>query len=141
MQKNITKFKSGAIRDSLDGKEDYVETVSFTALKRFAQYMTGKKSKYGVGNFKKGIDISSYEGSLMRHVQKYFENKYEQGIVEVNEDHLAAIVFNVFGIMHEEERVKKVRWSGRVFRHCLPLPISAFHKGRYHCNYHELIKL
>ena len=41
--------------------------------------MTGKKSRYGAGNFKKGIPIESYEQSLVRHIQKYLENKYENG--------------------------------------------------------------
>lgn len=102
----ITTFKTGAIRDSQEGKEDYIETISWSALKRFAQYMTGKKDKYGAGNFKKGIPIENYEQSLMRHVQKYMENKYEGGTVETEEDHLSAILFNVFGIMHEELRNK-----------------------------------
>lgn len=102
----MRKFKSGAVRDSLDGKEDYIETISWTALKRYAQYMTSKKEKYGAGNFKKGIDIESYEGSLVRHLQKYLQNKYENGNVEVAEDHLSAMTFNIFGIMHEEEQLK-----------------------------------
>jgi len=102
----VTKFKTGAIRDSLDGKEDYLETISWTAMKRFAQYMTSKKAKYGVGNFKKGIPIESYEQSLVRHLQKYLANKYEKGNVEVGEDHLAAMRFNIDGIMHEEEQQK-----------------------------------
>lgn len=102
-----TTFETGAIRDSQDGKEDYTETFSWTAFKRYAQYMTEKKQKYGSGNFKKGIPINSYEMSLCRHLQKYMENKYEKGITEVNEDHLSAIMFNVMGIMHEEEQRKK----------------------------------
>ena len=100
----ITRFKKGAIRDTQTDKEDYIETISWRAFKRYAKYMTSKKSKYGAGNFKKGIPIWSYERSLVRHVQKYLENKYEGGKVEVKEDHLAAIVFNVFGIMHEENK-------------------------------------
>ena len=104
MNTDITTFASGAIRDSQNGKEDYIETISWTAMKRYAQYMTSKKSKYGAGNFKKGIDIESYEQSLLRHVQKYLANKYEGGTIETNEDHLSAILFNVFGIIHEEER-------------------------------------
>lgn len=102
----ITKFKTGSIRDSQEGKPDFVETISFTAHERFARYMTGKKKKYGAGNFKKGIPIESYEKSLLRHVDKYFRNKYENGNDELNEDHLAAIRFNVDGIMHEEGQAK-----------------------------------
>lgn len=103
----VTKFKTGAIRDLQDGKEDYIETISWTALKRHAQYMTGKKKKYGSGNFKKGIPIESYEQSLVRHLQKYLVNKYEGGTVEKEEDHLAAMMFNICGIMHEENRDEK----------------------------------
>lgn len=99
-------FDTGAVRDNQEGKVDFVETISFTAHERYARYMTGKKVKYGVGNFKKGIPIESYEQSLMRHVDKYFRNKYEKGNDEKEEDHLAAIRFNVDGIMHEEEQVK-----------------------------------
>lgn len=102
-----TQFESGAVRDSQEGKVDFVETVSFTAHERYARYMTGKKEKYGDGNFKKGIPISSYEKSLLRHVDKYFRNKYEDGNDEPDEDHLAAMRFNIDGIMLEEERLKK----------------------------------
>lgn len=106
---DIREFGTGAIRDVDDNKEDYVETISWSALKRHAQYMTGKKKRYGAGNFKKGIPIESYEQSLVRHVQKYLENKYEGGLTEVEEDHLAAIMFNICGIMHEEARIQKER--------------------------------
>jgi len=97
-------FKTGAVRDDDNGKESYVETISWTALKRYAQYMTSKKAKYGQGNFKKGIPIESYEESMVRHMQKYIANKYEGGNCEKDEDHLAAIVFNALGIMHEESK-------------------------------------
>ena len=103
--KNMT-FSSGAIRDTQDGKEAYVETISWTAFKKYAEYMTSKKEKYGSGNFKKGITDASYEESLVRHVQKYLANKYENGVVERDEDHLSAIVFNAFGLLHNEEQRK-----------------------------------
>lgn len=103
----VRQFNTGAIRDTDDSKEDYTETISWTAFKRYAQYMTGKKKKYGSGNFKKGIPVSSYEESLLRHVQKYMENKHEEGVVETEEDHLSAMVFNIFGIMHEQGMEEK----------------------------------
>lgn len=103
----VRKFETGAIRDVDTTKEDYVETISWTAFRRYAQYMTSKKKRYGAGNFKKGIPIESYEQSLVRHIQKYMENRYEEGIVETDDDHISAIVFNCFGILHEQERLKK----------------------------------
>jgi DNA-directed RNA polymerase specialized sigma24 family protein len=99
-------FDTGAVRDR-GGKEDYVETVSFSALKRFAEYMTAKKEVYGEGNWRKGIPIESYEESLFRHVQKYFANKYEGAGLEPETDHLAGAFFNLQGIMHEEERARR----------------------------------
>lgn len=104
--KQYRTFKTGAIRDTEDGKNDWIETISWTALNRYATYMTGKKAKYGAGNFKKGMDIDAYERSLVRHLHKYLVNKYEKGNEEKDQDHLAAMVFNIFGIMHEEETNK-----------------------------------
>ena len=105
----VRRFSTGAIRDTEDNKPDLVETKSYTAEWRFTQYMTSKKSKYGSGNFKKGIDIDAYERSLMRHLNKYFRNKYEGGQDEPDEDHVAAMRFNIDGIMHEEERLKSFK--------------------------------
>lgn len=102
----ITFFETGAIRDSIEGKEMYTETISWTAFRRYAVYMTGKREKYGSGNFKKGITAESYENSLMRHIAKYMINKLEDGSLEKGEDHLSAIIFNTLGLMHEEERTK-----------------------------------
>ena len=102
----IRKFTTGAIRDSEQNKEDYIETISWVAFKRYAQYMTSKKIKYGAGNWIKGIPIPDYERGLARHLQKYLENKYQGGQIEKEEDHLMAMVFNIFGIAHEEARHK-----------------------------------
>lgn len=109
VDKDITRFSTGAIRDCNANKENYIETISWTAFKRYAKYMTGKATLYGQGNFKKGIPIESYEKSLVRHLQKYLENKYEGGMVETDQDHLSGMIFNIFGIMHEEERMNKNR--------------------------------
>jgi hypothetical protein len=107
IKKDIREFSTGAIRDTEDDKEDYIETISWTAMRRYAQYMTGKKKKYGEGNFKKGIPIDAYERSLLRHIQKYLANKHEGQNIEKEEDHLSAILFNCFGIIHEEQRNEK----------------------------------
>lgn len=111
----IHKFKRGAIRDSQDGKLDLVETTSPLANWRYAGYMTPKKKKYGTGNFKKGIDRESYIQSLARHYTKFMalEDCRIYGLpvqpwMEPEEDHVAAMRFNIDGIMHEEMVAMKV---------------------------------
>jgi len=105
----MRKFKSGSVRDSEDNKEDYTETISWIALKRYAQYMTSCQKKYGKGNWIKGIPSDSYERSLLRHIQKYLSNKYYRAKIEPVEpeiDHLSAALFNIQGLIHNEE-IKK----------------------------------
>lgn len=100
-------FNTGAVRDSDTDKENYIESIPWTSLRRYAFYMKSKEGRYGKGNFKKGIPINSYEESLVRHLSKYLINKYEEGDIEKKEDHLSAMIFNIFGIMFEEEKTKK----------------------------------
>lgn len=104
MIKKKRKFKTGAVRDSEDEKEDYIESISWLAMKRFAKYMTKCASRYGKGNWIKGIPTDAYERSLMRHIQKYLSNKYYGSKSEIGVDHLAAAMFNLQGLMHEEEK-------------------------------------
>lgn len=101
-----TVFSTGAVRDTNSSKEDYIESISWLTLRRFAQYMSSKAAVYGRGNWAKGIPIDSYEQSLLRHIQKYLANKYYNAGLEPNEDHLAAAMFNLQGIIHEEEKLK-----------------------------------
>jgi hypothetical protein len=98
----IRNFKTGAVRDTDDGKENYVECFSFTAWRRYALYMKTQEKKYPPDNWRKGIPIKEYEKSLMRHLQKHFANKYEGAELEPDIDHLAAAFFNLQGLMHEE---------------------------------------
>lgn len=96
------QFNTGAVRDVEIGKEDFTEGISWLALKRFAQYMDSKAVRYGRGNWRKGIPPESYVKSLARHLQKFLV-EWEDGICEEHDDHLSAMVFNLFGIMHELE--------------------------------------
>ncbi len=105
VNKKVTSFNTGAIRDIQDGKEDYLEGISWLALKRYAQYMDNKAKKYGRGNWQKGIPPESYLMSMLRHIQKFI-SEWNYGICEEKDDHLSAITFNVFGLMHELELYK-----------------------------------
>jgi dATP/dGTP diphosphohydrolase len=107
--KKPREFLSGAIRDSDENKEDYIESISWLTMKRYAFYMKKQEVKYGRGNWKKGIPIEEYEKSLMRHLQKYLVNKYDDGEEELDIDHLAAALFNLQGLIHEEEKLKRTK--------------------------------
>lgn len=102
----LTVFSTGAKRDVSENKEDYIESISWIALKRYADYMKSNENRYGRGNWLKGIPQESYERSLMRHLQKYLANKYNDGKFEPDVDHLAAALFNLQGLMHEQEKTK-----------------------------------
>jgi hypothetical protein len=100
----MEKFETGAVRDSQENKEDYIESISWLTMRRYAFYMKKNENKYGRGNWKKGIPQSSYERSLMRHIQKYLVNKYDNAKLEPDEDHLSAALFNLQGLIHEQEK-------------------------------------
>jgi len=99
---NITVFSSGAIRDSQDNKENYIESISWLALKRYAEYMQRKSSKYGINNWIRGIPSESYMKSCLRHIQKFLA-EWQYGICDERDDHLSAALFNILGLMHELE--------------------------------------
>lgn len=109
------QFSSGAIRDNESNKPDFTETISWTAFNAYAKYMTSKASKYGQGNFKKGIPDESYLRSAIRHLDKYMRNTFENGNDEPDEDHLSAIVFNIFGLIHnrEQEKLSTTKLNGK----------------------------
>lgn len=102
----MRQFDTGAVRDDGHEKEDYIESISWLTLKRYCQYMTRMASKYGRGNWIKGIPIESYEQSLLRHIEKYIANKYYNAGDEPDIDHLSGAMFNLQGLMHQEEMAK-----------------------------------
>lgn len=106
-QNNLRKFSTGSVRDSEEGKEDYVESISWLSLQRYSKYMKTNELKYGRGNWRLGIPTDAYERSLMRHLQKYLANKYDNANLEPETDHLAAAFFNLSGIIHNEEKLKQ----------------------------------
>ena len=90
-----TDFGTGAVRDMHEGKGDMISIPWEAVLRAAVHYEKGAK-KYGRLNYKKGVPSSSFMDSLMRHGAKYLYG-------EDDEDHLAAIFFNVCGAMFNEQ--------------------------------------
>ena len=101
-----TEFDTGAVRDTQEGKPNFYECISPLAMWRYGLYMDKASSKYGTDNWTKGIPIESYMMSLERHLLK-LKAELKYGIeMEPGVDHLAAVIFNAQGLMHEQEMQK-----------------------------------
>lgn len=88
-------FDGGAVRDTQNGKSRY-DLIPPGPLRRLALLYARGAEKYDEHNWTKGIPVSRCIASLMRHVFQFICG-------DTDEDHGAAILFNVMCIMHYEE--------------------------------------
>ena len=89
-------YESGAVRDTNEGEIHY-DLLPIECLKRIAYHYTEGAKKYTKDNWKKGVPTERWVEGAWRHWAKYL-------LGERDEDHLSALVFNVFGIMWNEEK-------------------------------------
>lgn len=90
---------SGAVRDDRTGKGRY-DLVTPLALHRKAQLYERGALKYAARNWEKGMPLSRYFDSGVRHAYNYLEGKRD-------EDHLAAASWNFDAMIHTEEMIKR----------------------------------
>lgn len=90
-----TEFETGAVRDLHEGKGDML-SLPYSALLRLSLHYENGAKKYGRFNYQKGIPLSSFLDSAMRHMAKYIAGWDD-------EDHLAAAAFNILGALQMEE--------------------------------------
>lgn len=105
-----TEFDTGARRDTQKGKTRY-DLIHPLLLERLADHLAKGAAYYGEGNWEKGIPISNCYASMFRHMMAWRNGERE-------EDHLAAIVFNVMAIMFVEREVR----AGRLPSDLLDMP-------------------
>jgi hypothetical protein len=76
--------------------------IPFAGLQRLARhYEYGVTSQgYAPRNWEKGIPLWRYFDGIIRHAYQWLNG-------EVDEDHMAAVAWNAFGIMHHEEEIAK----------------------------------
>lgn len=89
------EFDSGAKRDTQENKARY-DLISPFALTRLAFLMSRGAVKYNEWNWSKGMPISRFYSSALRHLMQF-------ALGDKTEDHLAAVLFNVMAIIHFEE--------------------------------------
>mgnify|MGYP006268690283 CR=1 FL=1 len=85
------QFKTGAQRDADVGKAK-MSLMPTEELMRVMQHYRKGGEKYGENNWKKGMNASVFYDSAQRHLMKWWMG-------EEDEDHLAAVVWNVMGAM------------------------------------------
>lgn len=93
-------FETGAVRDMHSGKGDMV-SLPANAMLRLSKHYEAGALKYGRFNYQKGIPVSSFFDSALRHLFKYLAG-YD------DEDHMSAAAFNVLGILEIEATHKEL---------------------------------
>lgn len=92
-------FVTGSKRGVNDGKPRY-DLISVYGLKRLAEHLAKGAEVYGERNWELGQPVSRFYESALRHLFQWREG-------ENTEDHLAAVLFNVMGIIHMQEEIDK----------------------------------
>lgn len=119
----MREFKSGATRDSEEGKLDYEGFLSPLALEAYARYLHGHRVQSdgalrASDNWQKGIPRSEYMKSLWRHLVTAWKlhrgapahTATERAMLEVAmEEALCGVLFNAFGYLHELKRGEEQR--------------------------------
>lgn len=93
------RFETGAQRDTAGGKGRY-DLIPPVPLDRLAMLYEAGAIKYDARNWEKGIPVSRFLDSALRHI-----NKWREGYRD--EDHLIQGVFNLFGAIHTLEMVER----------------------------------
>ena len=92
-------FETGAVRDTSSGKGRY-DLLPVNAIRRVARHYENGARKYEDRNWEKGIPITRYIDSALRHLFSALDRRVE-------EDHLAAAAWNVLCAIETMEWVEK----------------------------------
>lgn len=97
MKDNGTRilFETGAVREEVTGKGRF-DLIPPEGLFRLARWYEQGAKKYSDRNWEKGLPYCNCINSAMRHLVKYLAGWND-------EDHLAAVAWNVFALMYFEK--------------------------------------
>ena len=100
------EFSTGSVRDTQAGKGRF-DLIPYHPLWRLARHYENGAVKYGDDNWRLGQQLSRYLSSGSRHLAQWAASK--RGELSLNEDHLAAAAWNIFGLMWTENEIKEGR--------------------------------
>lgn len=98
-------FASGMQRDVTTGKTDYTYCTQGPMLERWAQLMERGAKKYERDNWMKAAgheELERFKSSAMRHLIQWLKG-------DVDEDHAAAVIFNLNGAEYVKGRLHLVQ--------------------------------
>ena len=95
-KENLQTFESGAMKSDDKGKGRY-DLIDPVLLRRLAIRLQDALEFYEENNWKKGIPDKNLYSSCLRHLIQFHNG-------EVDEDHLAAAVFNIMVLMWNNQK-------------------------------------
>ena len=93
------EFASGMKRDVTDGKTKWHLIFSGPMLERWAELMTRGAEKYDDDNWMKAdsdVELNRFKQSAFRHFMQWYRG-------DTDEDHAAAVIFNINGKEYVED--------------------------------------
>lgn len=97
------EFTSGMVRDTQDDKPRF-DLIWLPGLRRVAELMGRGAKKYGDNNWKKAAgepELNRFKASALRHMYQWLEG-------DLTEDHMGAVVFNLFGAEYVKEKINNL---------------------------------
>lgn len=94
-------FSTGATRERAAGKGRF-DLIPSVPLLRLARHYENGARKYTDRNWEKGLPLSGFIDSAFRHLVLFMGG-------DRTEDHLAALLWNVFGFIHTDEMIRSGR--------------------------------
>src|SRR5665213_3922478 len=96
------QFESGMVRDTADDKIDWGLIVDGPMIKRWAVHLTKGAVKYSSRNWMKAEgepELDRFRASAFRHFMQWY-------LGETDEDHAAAVFFNINGTEYVKEKLR-----------------------------------
>ena len=100
----MKRTSKGMLREDKSQKLNYLDYLDPHVLERYARHMKKGELAHGRGNWKKGgYPLEEYLESAFRHFVALWANIERSGpLVGSDEDHAAALMFNIVAFMREQ---------------------------------------